>query len=226
MLPATWAAWEPVVATAGVVCERCGSGRCARPHGVRHRKQVTDLSTGDVFRAVPIRRVRFCTGRTASLVPAELWRGRFTITSVLETVVHVLRDGIAAACEWTGYAGHGEEVVSPRTLQRWRVLVRQRVVRAALAWLLPETGSSWSETRPEAPQLEAVAQGITGTLLMAFRATFGRGLLDSAARRRARRDAVRRARAAPHDPSRHPHTNPPPCAPRSRRSPPERTQEG
>ena len=214
------------MATAGAVCTRCGSARCVRPHGFRHRKQVTDLSTGDVFHAVPIRRVRFCSGRTASLVPAELWRGRFTISSVLETVVHVLRDGIATACDWTVQAGDGEEVVSPRTLERWRAVVRQRVVRAALAWLLPKTGGSWSQTRPEAPQLEAVTRRITGSLLMAFRATFGRGLLDAVARRRARREAVRRARAAPHDPSRHPHPNPPLCAPRSRRSPPRRNAGG
>ncbi len=211
----------PVVATAGLVCTRCGSGRCARPHGFRHRKQVTDLSTGDVFRRVPIRRVRFCSGRTASLVPAELWRGRFTLSSVLETVVHGVRDGIEAACEWTAHAGHGEEIVSPRTLERWRTLVRQRVVGAALAWLLPATGASWSATQPEARQLEAVMGRITGSLLATFRSTFGRGLLDTVARRRARREAARRVRAAPHDPSRRASANPPPCAPRSRRSPPE-----
>jgi hypothetical protein len=204
MLPATWAAWEPVVAMAGAVCERCGSGRCARPHGFRHRKRVTDLSTGAVFRALPIRRVRFCDGHTASLVPAELWRGRFTIPSVLETVVQVLR----------------EELVSPRTLERWRSLIRRRVVGGALAWLLPRTGASWSETRPQASQLEALLGRITGPLLATFRARFGRGLLDLLARRRARRNAARRARAAPHDPSRPPHPNRPPCAPHSRRSPP------
>jgi len=210
-----------VVATAGAVCRRCGSTRCARPHGFRYRKQVTDLSTGAVFRVVPIRRVRFCSGRTASLVPAELWRGRFTIPSVIETVVHVVRDGIAAACEWTVQAGHGEELVSPRTLERWRALIRQRVVGGALAWLLPQTGASWSETRPEAPQLEAVMRSLTGSLLAAFRATFGRGLLDLLARRRARREAARRARGAPHDPSRQASAHPSPCASRSRRSPPE-----
>ena len=170
---------------------------------------------------MPIRRVRFCSGGTASLVPAELWRGRFTITSVLETVVHVVRDGIAAACEWTSHAGHGEELVSPRTLERWRALIRQRVVGGALAWLLPQTGASWSATRPQAPQLEAVMTSLTGSRLAAFRATFGRGLLDLLARRRARREAARRARAAPPDPSRRRPANPPPCAPRSRRSPPE-----
>ena len=201
----------PVVATAGAICTRCDSPRCARPHGVRHRKQVTDLSTGAVFRAVPIRRVRFCDGHTASLVPAELWRGRCTIPSVLETVVHVVRDGLAAACEWTGLAGTGEEVVSPRTLERWRALTRQRVVGGALAWLLPRTGASWSATRLEAPQLEALLHHVTGSLLAAFRATFGRGLLDTLARRGARREAARRARAAPHDPSRPPRANPPPC---------------
>jgi hypothetical protein len=208
------------VATAGAVCTRCGSGQCARPHGFRLRKQVTDLSTGAVFRAVPIRRVRFCDGRTASLVPAELWRGRFTISSVFETVVHVLRDGIAAACEWAVQAGHGEALVAPRTLERWRSLVRQRVVGGALAWLLPTTGASWSETHPEAPQLEAVMERLTGSLLATFRATFGRGLLDLVARSRVRRNAARRARTAAHDPSRPPRANPSPCAPRSRRSPP------
>ena len=209
-----------MVATAGAVCSRCGSTGCARPHGFRHRKQVTDLSTGAVFRAVPIRRVRFCSGRTASLVPAELWRGRCTIPSVLETVVHVVRDGIAAACEWTSHAGHGEELVSPRTLERWRALIRQRVVGGALAWLLPRTGASWSATRREAPQLEAVLGSLTGAVLAAFRASFGRGLLDTLARSRARREAARRARALPHDPSRRRRAHPSPCASRSRRSPP------
>ena len=179
-----------------------------------------ERATGEVFRAVPIRRVRFCSGQTTSLVPAELWRGRFTIPSVLETVVHVVRDGIAAACEWTGHAGHGEEVVSPRTLQRWRALVRGRLVGAALAWLLPKTGGSWSENRPEAPQLDGLVGAISGSLLAAFRATFGRGLLDLMTRSRARREAARRARAVPHDPTRLASANPPSCAPRSRRSPP------
>jgi len=220
-VPAAWSAWVPVVAAAGAICTRCGSTRCARPHGFRHRKQVTDLSTGAVFRVVPIRRVRFCDGHTASLVPSELWRGRFTVTSVLETVVHVLRDGIATACEWTVHAGvDGEEIVSPRTLQRWRAVVQQRVIQAALGWLLPATGASWSQTRPAASQLETLLEQITGPLLMAFRATFGRGLLDPLARSRTRRKAARRARAAPHDPSRPRPSNPPPCAPRSRRSPP------
>jgi hypothetical protein len=209
-----------VVATAGVVCTRCGTARCARPHGFRHRKRVIDLSTGDVFHAVPIRRVRFCDGRTASLVPAELWRGRCTITAVLETVVHAVRDGIAAASEWTSHAGHGEELVSPRTLERWRTLIRQHLVGGALAWLLPQIGASWSKTRPEAPQLDAVLGRLTGSLLATFRATFGRGLLDLVARSGTRRNAARRARAASHDPSRPPHPNPPPCAPHSRRSPP------
>jgi hypothetical protein len=209
-----------VVATAGAACTRCDSTRCARPHGVRHRKRVIDLSTGAVFQAMPIRRVRFCDGRTASLTPAELWRGRFTITSVLETTVHVLRDGIAAACEWTAHAGDGDEIVSPRTLQRWRAVVRQRVIGGALAWLLPQMGVAWSATQPAASQLEAVLSRISGSLLARFRATFGHGLLDRRARSRARREAARRSRTAPHDPSRQRAANPSPCAPRSRRSPP------
>jgi hypothetical protein len=79
------------------------------------------MSTGAVFEDVPIIRVGFCDNRTVSLVPGGLWRGRFTVDSVLETVVRVLRDGVGAAYEWTWVAGTGEAVVSRRTLGRWRV---------------------------------------------------------------------------------------------------------
>jgi len=52
-----------------------------------------------VFEQVPILRVLFCDGSTASLTPSDLWRGRSTVGSVLETVVRVLRDGIEQAWE-------------------------------------------------------------------------------------------------------------------------------
>ena len=85
----------------GVACPACGTAGCARPHAWWRRKWVRDLSTGDVFAGVPIRRARFCDGSTRSLPPGELWRGRATVSSVLETVVRVLRDGVEMAYEWT-----------------------------------------------------------------------------------------------------------------------------
>ena len=87
---------QQLVQEADRVCPACGTVRCARSHAWRYRKRVTDLSTGEVFTEVPILRVQFCDGSTTSLMPAELWRGRATVSSVLETVVHVLRDGIEA----------------------------------------------------------------------------------------------------------------------------------
>jgi len=136
MASGTWTL-AGLLGEAGLTCSACGTAGCARPHGRRYRKRVRDLSTGDVFQDVPILRVRFCSGATPSLMPAELWRGRSTLTSVIETVAHVLRDGVEAAHEWTVYAGTGESVVSRRTLRRWRELVRARLVGSALAWLGP-----------------------------------------------------------------------------------------
>lgn len=108
-----------LVREAGVRCSRCDSGACGRLHGKRYREKVTDLSSGAVYRQVPILRVVFCDGTSASLPHAELWRGRYTVTSVLETTSHVLTDGLNEALEWTMYAGSGEQVVSERTLRRW-----------------------------------------------------------------------------------------------------------
>ena len=128
-----------VVAASGLRCEKCGDGRCARRHAFRSRKRVTDLTTGEVFEKLPILRVVFCSKKTGSLVPGELWRGRFTVSSVIEAVVRVQRDGVEAANEWTLYAGTGEEVVSERTLRRWRELVRTRLGGSALSSLGPSS---------------------------------------------------------------------------------------
>ncbi|MDZ4803651.1 MAG: hypothetical protein SGI90_02155 [Candidatus Eisenbacteria bacterium] len=113
-----------------------------------------------------------------SLLPGQLWRGRYTIPSLLKAFLHVVRDGVEAACLRASEAGDGEELVSPRTLYRWKGLVRQRLLGSALPWLLPQTGSSWSENRPELPQLETLFSGITDSVLTGFRVTFGRGLID------------------------------------------------
>lgn len=211
----------------GLACDRCGSGRCARPHAWRHRKQVIDLSDGAVFQRLPIRRIIFCTGRTASLVPAELWRGRFTLPSVLETGVHLLRDGLPAAYDWTWDAGVDGSPVSPRTLRRWRDWILRRVLGSAWAWLAGETDLTAAGATPAAERLEALLAKLTSLLLLAFRAACGRALLDKAIAGQ----ALPRWRARP-IPGRHPPTPPPDpprtlrlrgawCSRRSRRSPPE-----
>ena len=169
---------QELVAEAGLRCPRCQSGACARPHAWRFRKQVTDLSTGEVFRQLPILRICFCQGPTRSLMPAELWRGRSTVSSVLETVVHVLRDGMPQALEWTSYAGQGQELVSERTLRRWRQGIRRRLVGSAWALLGPQLGWSWSQQQSEADQLERVLEDLTAARQLAFRAVAGHAVLD------------------------------------------------
>ncbi len=178
---AAWASGPemgPMVEASGLRCGKCGSGRCARRHAVRYRKRITDLSTGKVFENLPILRVVFCDGTTGSLTPSEVWRGRFTVSSVLEAVVRVHRDGCEAASEWALYAATGEEVVSERSLRRWRDLVRTRLIGSAFSWLAPQIGLSWSDNAPAAAQLEKLFDRITGNLLLGFRALTGRAVLD------------------------------------------------
>jgi hypothetical protein len=195
-----------LVREAGVRCPQCGTGRCAKRHSRRYRKRVRDLSTGEVFERVPILRAEFCDGSTTSLTPAELWRGRSTLGSVLETVWRVHRDGIEQAHEWTLYAGTGESVVSRRTLRRWTALVRSRLVGSAWAWLGPRLGLSWSDQADATEQLEGLLDHLAGTLLLAFRATTGRAVLDKPtapsphARSTTRRVAGRRTPSPSHDP--------------------------
>lgn len=139
---------------------------------------MTDLSSGDVFEDLPILRVRFCEGPTQSVMPADLWRGRFTVSSVLETVVHVLRDGLDEAIEWTSLAGSGEELVSERTLRRWRDLTRSRLIGSALSWLGSKLHFHWSEKKYPADQLERLLDNLTGPICLAFRAQAGHAVID------------------------------------------------
>lgn len=167
-----------LVHESGVSCPVCGTTDCAQPHAWRYRKRVQDLSTGDVFEQVPILRVVFCDGSTASLMPSDLWRGRSTVGSVLETVVHVLRNGIEQAHEWTLFAGTGESVVSRRTLRRWSDLVSTRLIGSAWAWLGPRLGLSWSDQAETAEQLDRVLDHLSGPVLLGFRAVTGYAVLD------------------------------------------------
>lgn len=219
----------PEIEAAGLRCGRCGTGRCARTHSIWYRKWVTDLSTGDVFEQLPIQRVLFCDGSTRSLLPAELWRGRFTVSSVVETVIRVVRDGVEAAYDWTWLAGTGEQVVSRRSLGRWRAIVHKRLVGSALTWLGPHLGLAWSDAADVALQLETLLDHLTGTVLAGFRATAGRAVLDKPKTSRSRTHSIRRrvpgrlARTFPHDApsalrrrgawSRHWRRGPPPADP-------------
>ncbi len=197
-----------LLAEAGLTCTACGTADCARPHGWRYRKRVRDLSTGELFEDLPILRARFCSGARPSLMPAELWRGRSTLTSVIETVAHVWRDGVEAAQAWSLFAGTGEPVVSRRTLRRWRELVQSRLVGSALVWLGPRLDLHWSDAVPPAEQLEALLDRLTGAALLVFRAATGRAALDQytgtrgavTAASSARRVAGRKPPTPPHDP--------------------------
>lgn len=143
---------------------------------------------------------------TASLTPADLWRGHFTISSVIETVVHVVGDGVQAASEWVLYGGDGDEMVSERTLRRWRDLTRSRLIGSALAWLGPFLGVTWSGRLEEADQLSALLDHLTPEIFLRFRARFGRAVLDKSPPHRpapqslSRRVPGRLALAPPHDP--------------------------
>lgn len=209
----------------GIQCPRCGAGACARRHAWRYRKRVTDLSTGAVFEKLPILRVRFCDGSTASLVPGELWRGCLTQDSMLETVIHVLRDGVAAAYEWTWYAGTGECMVSRRSLRRWCDFTRKRLIGSALSWLGPQLGISWSSVADEAAQLETLLDKMTAPLLSAFRAVAGHAVLDKPRGPRLAPRSARRRILGRHGPA-VPHTTPSSLQPRgawsrhTRRGPP------
>jgi hypothetical protein len=197
-----------LVDEAGLRCPHCGSAACVRPLAWRYRKRVTELSTGEVFEQLPILRVRFCRGPTRSVMPADLWRGRCTVGSVLATVVRFLRQGLGPALEWAARAGDGEEPVSERTVRRWHAITRTRLIGSAFAVLGPAVGWSWSQQRPCADELERLLRDLTRPLQLAFRAATEHAVLDrpsvtppsTPARSRARPVPGRRAEAPPHDP--------------------------
>lgn len=191
-----------LVLEADVHCSRCRSGLCAVLHGKWYRKQVTDLSTGMVYRWVPILRVAFCDGSSESLRPAELWRGRYTVSSVLETTSHVLAKGINETLDWTMYAGGGEPVVSERTLRRWTRRVVSRL--APLGDLLGHPAPVEAVTLAE--RLVWLLEWIGSADLLRFRTLTGYGLLDKpsppakASRTTARPRPGHLSPASPHDP--------------------------
>lgn len=111
--------FRSLVDESGLVCESCGIADCARYHGTWLRKRVIDLCSGRVFKDLPILRLRFCTGNPRSLFPAELWRGRATISSVLESVSDAIDGGVESALQRAVDATDGDQPFSERTLRRW-----------------------------------------------------------------------------------------------------------
>jgi hypothetical protein len=123
--------FSALVAESGLLCPDCGTAYCAKYHGQWLRKKIRDLCSGDVFQNLPLLRVRFCSKSTKTIYPAELWRGRGTVTSVLETVFHVIDDGIELALQRVMDAGDGTETVSERSVRRWVKRVGNRLPVAA-----------------------------------------------------------------------------------------------
>ncbi len=135
-----------LVVEAGLLCPKCRTADCVKYHGTWYRKLIHDLCSGEVFNSVPILRVVFCDGSTKSLHPAELWRGKATITSTLEVSSIAAKDGLDEALQWVILSGGGDEVISERTLRRWlkRTLDRVSIASAILSFF-PLTNEPASE---------------------------------------------------------------------------------
>ena len=157
----------------GLLCSQCGTADCAKYHGTWFRKIIHDLCSGEVFENIPILRVVFCDGSTKSLHPAELWRGKATITSCLEVSSIALEEGIDNALQWVTSKGDGEESVSERTLRRWVKRTGDRAPIAAAA-----LNFSLSTREPAAEKLENFLTQLHRRDLQVLRHQWGFSLLD------------------------------------------------
>ena len=169
-------------------CPRCGSSPgCARAHAWRHRGPVRDLAAHRVFADVPVLRVVFCTGATASLMPAALWRGRSTIASVVAAAGQLLAHGLERGHDWVRVQIPGGPGVSRSTLGRWREAVVPRVSAAALALVGLPPGNDGHSCAEPVERMARLAAALTPRVLAGFRARFGRAVLDLARSPRAAR---------------------------------------
>lgn len=175
----------------GIRCTRCLGVACVRRHARRHRRRVVDA--GQQYEDLPIQRVRLCDGKTHSLTPVVLWRGRATVGVVLEAATVALRSGVERA--WEQQRTTAAWSPSRSTLGRWCARLRTQVLEIAL----PLLGERVVDLVPV-----PWASIITPELLARWRRTTGRGLLDRpAAAPRARTPRVpkpgRHAPPAPHE---------------------------
>lgn len=129
--------FRSLVTESGLLCPACGNADCARYHGTWFRKRVFDLLVGTTFENLPILRVKFCAGPVKSLFPADLWRGKATVSSVLETVSEAINIGVGMALQRATSSGDGDEPFSERTLRRWIKRAFDRVPVAAVALNFP-----------------------------------------------------------------------------------------
>ncbi len=157
----------------GLQCPKCRTADCANYHGTWFRKIIHDLCSGYVFKNVPILRVIFCDGSTKSLHPAEIWRGKATITSTLEVSSIAAKDGLDEALQWVTMSGDGDEVISERTLRRClkRTVDRVSIASVALNFSTPTCGSA-------AEKLENFLTQLHRCDLLTLRRQWGFSLLD------------------------------------------------
>ena len=166
--------FSALVAESGLLCPDCGTADCAKYHGRWLRKKIRDLCSGDLFQNLPLLRVRFCNKSTKTIYPAELWRGRSTVTSILETVFLALNEGMESALQRVMDAGDGAETVSERSVRRWinRVGNRMPVATKTLSLTSEATRSL------TASGLENFLTHIFPRDLLELRRQWGYSLLD------------------------------------------------
>ncbi len=115
----------------------------------------------------------FCDGSTKSLHPAELWRGKATITSTLEVSSIAANDGFEEALQWVIMSGGGDEAISDRTLRRWLKRAAQRIsIASAVLNFSPVPKESASE------KLENFLTQLHCRDLLTLRRHWGFSLLD------------------------------------------------
>lgn len=206
--------FSALVAESGLLCPDCGTADCAKYHGEWLRKEIRDLCSGDVFKNLPLLRVRFCDATTKTIYPAELWRGRSTVTSVLETVFLAIKEGMESALQRVMDAGDGTETVSERSVRRWVKLAGNRIPVATKA-----LGFVSDATRSQtAGGYENILTHLFPRHLLQLRRQWGYSLLDVVPRVRvelARR--VKYPKPVFQNP-RSPHDPPPKYLPRGTRS--------
>lgn len=165
--------FRSLVAESGLVCGTCGTADCVRYHGSWFRKRIVDLCSGDIFENLPILRLRFCTGNSNSLYPAELWRGRATVSSVLDAVSDAIGGGVDYALQRATSAGDGDEPFSERTLRRWIKRTGNRVPVASASLNIPLDRGG-----PAAEKLEVFLSWVHARHLLGLRRQWGFSLLD------------------------------------------------
>lgn len=163
----------PLVAESGLLCEKCRTANCARHHGTWFRKRIFDLCTGDIFKNLPILRVAFCDDTTKSMFPAELWRGKATVSSVLEAVSDAISGGVDYALQRAMSTGDGDEPFSERTLRRW---IKRTIDRVPVAGVSLNFPSDSAESAAE--KFENFLTQVHPHHLLTLRRQWGFAILD------------------------------------------------